>query len=109
MDRDQVFSGTSARGSDFEFNNEVAAVFDDMLVRSIPFYLEQRLLIEEITQKFWLDGTTVYDLGDVSGEQVIGRIAVLNKAIAEGNSLRHRSQVLADLLPLSYLTRYHIQ
>ena len=63
MERDQVFSSTSARGSDFEFNDEVAAVFDDMLVRSIPFYLEQRLLIEEITQKFWIDGTNVYDLG----------------------------------------------
>jgi tRNA (cmo5U34)-methyltransferase len=46
MERDQVFSSTSARGSDFEFNEEVAAVFDDMLVRSVPFYLEQRLLIE---------------------------------------------------------------
>jgi len=63
MERDQVFSNTSARGSDFEFNDEVAAVFDDMLVRSVPFYLEQRLLIEEIVQKFWLSGTTVYDLG----------------------------------------------
>ena len=63
MERDKVFSSTSARGSDFEFNEEVAAVFDDMLVRSIPFYLEQRLLIEEIAQKFWLNGTTVYDLG----------------------------------------------
>lgn len=63
MDRDEVFSNTSARASDFEFNEEVAAVFDNMLVRSVPFYLEQRLLIEEIAQKFWQPGTTVYDLG----------------------------------------------
>ena len=71
MDRDQVFAGTSARASDFTFNDEVAAVFDDMLVRSVPFYLEQRLLIEEITQKFWSEGTTVYDLGCSSATALI--------------------------------------
>jgi len=63
MKPDQVFLNTSARGSDFEFNEEVAAVFDDMLVRSVPFYLEQRLLVDEIVQKFWVKGTNVYDLG----------------------------------------------
>ena len=63
MKRDEVFLSTSARGSDFEFNEEVAAVFDDMLVRSIPFYLEQRLLVDEIVQNFWVKGTNVYDLG----------------------------------------------
>ena len=63
MERDEVFSNTSARASDFEFNEEVAAVFDDMLGRSIPFYMEQRLLIDEIAQKFWTKGTKIYDLG----------------------------------------------
>jgi tRNA (cmo5U34)-methyltransferase len=63
MERDRVFSSTSARGSDFEFNTEVAAVFDDMLVRSVPFYVEQHHLILEIAEKFWTEGTTVYDLG----------------------------------------------
>ena len=63
MERDEVFSNTSARSCDFEFNDEVAEVFDDMLVRSVPFYLEQRLLIDEIAQKFWIEGTNIYDLG----------------------------------------------
>jgi hypothetical protein len=40
MRQDQVFVGTAARESDFEFNAEVAEVFDDVLVRSVPFYLE---------------------------------------------------------------------
>ena len=42
MARDKVFEGTAARGSDFAFTKEVADVFDDMLVRSVPFYLEQQ-------------------------------------------------------------------
>jgi tRNA (cmo5U34)-methyltransferase len=69
--KDNVFSSTAARSSDFEFNEEVAAVFDDMLERSIPFYLEQRLLIEEIVQKFWVEGTNIYDLGCSSATALI--------------------------------------
>lgn len=64
MDKqDQVFLGTAARASDFEFNAEVAEVFDNMLVRSLPFYLEQQSMIKEIGKKFWIQGTNIYDLG----------------------------------------------
>ena len=63
MARDQVFASPSARGSDFEFNAEVAAVFDDMLVRSIPFYCEQQSAILDTARKFYIPKTRVYDLG----------------------------------------------
>ncbi len=49
--RDKVFSGTAARASDFEFNDAVAEVFDDMLVRSVPFYPEQQYMIAEIREE----------------------------------------------------------
>lgn len=65
--KDTVFASTAARASDFEFNAEVAAVFDDMLVRSIPFYREQQSMIEQIARKFYLPGTVVYDLGCSTG------------------------------------------
>lgn len=63
MARDQVFASAAGRASDFEFNAAVAAVFDDMLVRSIPFYAEQQSIIREVAQKFYVPGTRVYDLG----------------------------------------------
>jgi tRNA (cmo5U34)-methyltransferase len=63
MKRDEVFRETVARASDFKFDAEVAEVFDDMLVRSVPFYLEQQCMIKEIGKKFWIPGTDVYDLG----------------------------------------------
>ena len=63
MNPDRIFANTAARGSDFEFNKEVADVFDDMLIRSVPFYVEQHHLILEIAKKFWTEGTIVYDLG----------------------------------------------
>jgi tRNA (cmo5U34)-methyltransferase len=83
MPRDQVFEGTAARGSDFEFNAEVANVFDDMLVRSVPFYLEQQGLIEEIARRFYQEGTKVYDLGCSTGTTPI-RLA---RALGEGSRL----------------------
>jgi tRNA (cmo5U34)-methyltransferase len=63
MARDQVFASTTTRASDFEFNDEVAAVFDDMLARSIPFYAEQQSIVREVVRKFYRPGTRVYDLG----------------------------------------------
>ncbi|MDD5158325.1 carboxy-S-adenosyl-L-methionine synthase CmoA [Sulfurimonas sp.] len=58
---DKVF--TKPIKKQFEFDEEVAAVFDDMLKRSVPFYRES----QEITQFFALkqleNGGVLYDLG----------------------------------------------
>jgi tRNA (cmo5U34)-methyltransferase len=60
---DDIFHDTASRASDFKFDRQVAGVFDDMLVRSVPFYLEQQSMIREIGRKFHLPGSDVYDLG----------------------------------------------
>jgi tRNA (cmo5U34)-methyltransferase len=75
--RDQVFTSEAARASDFEFNAEVANVFDDMLVRSIPFYREQQSLIEQIAKKFYIPGTVVYDLGCSTGLTLVNIASAL--------------------------------
>jgi len=63
MKKDQIFALGSAPVGDFEFNKEVAEVFDDMIARSVPFYLEQQDMFKEIGKKFFIPGTNVYDLG----------------------------------------------
>jgi tRNA (cmo5U34)-methyltransferase len=63
MKRDRVFFESSVGTSEFTFNAEVAEVFDDMIVRSVPFYLEQQDMIKEIGKKFWIPSTDIYDLG----------------------------------------------
>lgn len=63
MRADKIFLGAISRAGGFEFNDEVAQVFDDMIVRSIPFYSEQQHMICEIAKRFWIQGTTIYDLG----------------------------------------------
>ncbi len=47
----------------FEFDEEVAAVFDDMLQRSVPFYKESQKITEFFALKQLQDGGVAYDLG----------------------------------------------
>ena len=63
MARDNLFSKQARRTSDFEFNEEVAQVFDDMLARSIPAYAQQQQMMAELAVKFYQPGSIVYDLG----------------------------------------------
>ncbi len=51
MKRDRLFEPTTARTSEFAFDAEVAEVFDDMLVRSIPYYAEQQHMIRELLRR----------------------------------------------------------
>ena len=47
----------------FEFDEEVAAVFDDMLSRSVPYYEESQKITEFFVHKKLKNGGLVYDLG----------------------------------------------
>jgi len=47
----------------FEFDEEVAAVFDDMLARSVPFYKESQDITEFFVHKNLPEDGIVYDLG----------------------------------------------
>ncbi len=58
---DKVF--TKPIKKQFEFDEEVAAVFDDMLQRSVPFYKESQKITEFFALKNLKDGSILYDLG----------------------------------------------
>jgi len=77
MSKDRMFSEVQARASDFEFSAEVAEVFDDMVTRSVPYYLEQQALIVQIARKFFVPGTRVYDLGCATGTTLVNLAPVL--------------------------------
>jgi len=55
----------------FEFDDEVASVFDDMLNRSVPFYEENLNLQTKIIKNFLHEGDTVLDLGSSTGTFLI--------------------------------------
>jgi tRNA (cmo5U34)-methyltransferase len=58
---DKVF--TKPIKKQFEFDEEVAAVFDDMLKRSVPFYKESQEMTEFFAHKNLSEGGLLYDLG----------------------------------------------
>ena len=60
---DRVFAAPRERVDDFSFNQEVTAVFDDMLDRSVPYYAEIQRMVAELAVDFAQPGTNVYDLG----------------------------------------------
>ena len=49
--------------ADFTFGPETAAVFDDMLDRSVPFYTEVQRMIAEMVGDLAVDQTNIFDLG----------------------------------------------
>ena len=70
--RDQLFAGTRARIEDFDFGRDTAAVFDDMLDRSVPHYRIIQEMVVELACDFARPGTTIVDLGCSTGTTITG-------------------------------------
>jgi len=75
---DKLFAAARPRAEDFDFGKDTAAVFDDMLDRSVPFYAEIQRMLGELVADFAVAGTSIYDLGCSTG----------NTFLAAGANLR---------------------
>jgi tRNA (cmo5U34)-methyltransferase len=69
--RDEVFKEPVSQSSDFKFDNKVVKVFDDMVTRSVPFYIEIQRMIGELAKEYSKQGTVIYDLGCSTGTTMI--------------------------------------
>ncbi len=67
MAKDEVFKDPITQSSDFKFDQKVVTVFDDMVTRSVPYYLEMQRMIGELASEYARAGTNVYDLGCSTG------------------------------------------
>lgn len=63
MDKDKIFAEPVDVLAPFEFNEQVANVFDDMLVRSVPLYRECLLRQAQLIGRYCQPGSRIYDLG----------------------------------------------
>ncbi len=63
MSEDRIFASEHAGDGTFRFNESVAAVFTDMLKRSIPGYAESILTIGSLAQRYVRAETRCFDLG----------------------------------------------
>ena len=80
MKKDKIFARKKRLIKDFNFGKETAGVFDDMLLRSVPFYPEIQRMIGEIASDFAVEGTNIYDLGCSTCTTFIA----LDKMVQEG-------------------------
>src|SRR4029077_14708585 len=71
-DRDALFQTPRKRADDFEFGAKTAAVFDDMLDRSVPYYAEIQRMVSELAADFAQEGSAIYDLGCSTGTSILG-------------------------------------
>ncbi len=69
--KDEIFKERAEAIADFKFGEKVAAVFDDMLHRSVPFYDETQRMIAELAADFVVAGTNLYDLGCSTGTTML--------------------------------------
>lgn len=69
MNTDTLF--TKPISKQFEFDAEVAAVFDDMLSRSVPFYKESQALTRHFAVNALQGGGIAYDLGCSTASQLL--------------------------------------
>lgn len=71
MNKDQIFKEKRDLIEDFNFGKETAAVFDDMLDRSVPFYAEVQRMMGEMATDFAVPGSHLYDLGCSTGTTLV--------------------------------------
>lgn len=62
-ERDRVFAGARAPAGDFVFDEAVAAVFPDMIQRSVPGYAAIISMIQLLASRYAIPGTALLDLG----------------------------------------------
>jgi tRNA (cmo5U34)-methyltransferase len=67
MKTDEIYKSESMKSTDFAFDSRVVDVFDDMVIRSVPYYPEFQRMIAEIAASFAKPGSTIYDLGCSTG------------------------------------------
>ena len=67
QDIDRVYAETKATVMPFEFNHQVAQVFDDMISRSVPGYELCHEVMALITKRYAQAGSLLFDLGCSSG------------------------------------------
>jgi tRNA (cmo5U34)-methyltransferase len=78
--RDRIFTDQK-RPVDFQFGEETAAVFDDMVSRSVPFYREIQRMSADLASDFALPGTNLYDLGCATGTTLLELDAVVGPGV----------------------------
>lgn len=83
--KDKIFNSPLENIEPFQFNEEVASVFDDMVSRSVPNYEEIHRIILDLVCRYYSGEGVIYDLGCSTGST----IALLEKQFTSLNRPIH--------------------
>ncbi len=78
---DQIFAVPRATAGDFRFGAETAAVFDDMVSRSVPFYGEIQRMACELAADFAVPGSALYDFGCATGTTLVALDSLIDRDV----------------------------
>lgn len=110
--KDVFFSEKIEKSSDFKFGAQVAQVFDDMVSRSVPYYLEMQRMIAELAGSHAVEGTSVYDLGCSTGSTLISMDPMVAKGVkfvGIDDSQEMLNKCDAKLKELQFSREYELQ
>ena len=77
--KDSIFKVGNFNDLTFTFNEEVTEVFEDMIDRSVPGYTSSLRLIENLSRKYFIEGTHCYDLGCSLGASSMSLMKAIGK------------------------------
>lgn len=98
--RDNLYSREPTATVPFEFNQEVAEVFPDMIARSVPGYAATLRLIGSIADRYLKPGSRCYDLGCSRGAALLsvhGQIGDRAELVAVDQSASMLAALKQDL------------
>jgi len=81
MSRSQDRLFQTPTDSDFQFDSKTAAVFDDMIVRSVPLYKEIQRMTGEIAADFARPHTSLFDLGCATGTGLLALDPLIDPSV----------------------------
>jgi tRNA (cmo5U34)-methyltransferase len=112
MNVDNLFLRVDGK-QDFRFDEQVVDVFDDMVTRSVPFYMEVQRTMAELAAMHATNNSKVYDLGCSLGTTAIEVAKRVNPTIEVVGidssepmiaSARRQAKALNLATPLSFRT-----
>ena len=65
--KDEIYKDPLDKIEKFTFSSEVSRVFDDMIVRSVPGYVENLSFTADLIFRYYRDGELIVDLGSSTG------------------------------------------
>lgn len=78
---DRIYDTKRDKIDDFKFGAETAAVFDDMVSRSVPFYGEIQRMASELAADFATPGTSIFDLGCATGTTLLALDPMVDESV----------------------------